>query len=205
MTDAPVIGFDAATHRYTLDGMPVPGVSEVLTPAYDFRFVDAGAMERARDLGTKVHRTVELFEQGTLNLATLHPVLLAHLDQYRRFKDDFRYVSLGQEVKVASRRHRYCGTLDNWGRFEPAQAGEPEEYALPDIKTGAIYAPHKLQTAAYKLAAVEMGFLPKTAKRLSVYLAEDQYEVRWHTHNAIDEAAFVALRTFHHWSEHHGQ
>lgn len=198
------ITFDEAQHRYTLDGKAVPGVSEILEAAYDFRFVDAAAMERARDLGKKVHKTVELFEQGTLNEKTLHKVLANHLDQYKRFKDDYNYLSVGQEVRVASRKYGFCGTLDNHGLLLPAHVADPEEELLLDVKTGDEYAPHKLQTAGYKIAAVEMGLIKPTAKRLSLYLDEESYRVRWHIHNAIDEVAFISLRNFYHWSKHHG-
>lgn len=198
------ITFDEASHRYTLDGKAVPGVSEIIEAAYDFRFVDAAAMEKARDLGKKVHKTVELFEQGTLDEKTLHPLLHKRLDGYKRFKDDYRYVSVAQEEKVASRKYGFCGTLDNRGLLLPAHVADPEEELLLDVKTGDEYAPHKLQTAGYKIAAVEMQLLNPNAKRLSLYLDEDGYRVRWHTHNAMDEVAFISLRNFYHWSKHHG-
>lgn len=201
--DQPVITFDEAAHSYTLDGKPVPGVSSIIELAYDFRFVDAAAMERARDLGSKVHLTIDLYERGRLKEATLHEVLRKHLDQYKKFKDDFGYVSAGTEVRVGSRRHQYCGTLDNHGFLMPT-ADTPEIELILDEKTGDDYAPHKLQTAGYKLAAVEMGLVKADAQRASLYLSEDEYCLRWHR-GRVDELTFVSLRNFHYWSTHHAR
>lgn len=201
---APVIGFDEAEHRYTLDGVPVPGVTEMLDMMYDFRFVDPAALERARDMGKKVHKTIELFEEGTLQRATLHPTLDGHLKQWERFKADFRFLPVAQEVQVASRKYKYCGTLDCHGLLLPALPTDAEETLLLDIKTGEEYAAHHLQTAGYLYAAIEQGILPVNTKRASLYLDENSYALRWHS-GLMDTPVFLSLAGVNHWRKHHGQ
>ena len=88
------VAFDEPSHTYTLDGHPAPGVSSILEPAYDFRFVKEDDLIRTRELGKKVHKTVELFELGRLNRETLHPFLADHLKQWIAFKNDMGYVPL---------------------------------------------------------------------------------------------------------------
>lgn len=200
----PKIDFDPVAHKYRLDGAAVPGVSEILDHAYDFRFVDPDAMERARDLGKKVHKTIELFEDGVLDRATLHPSLDNHLKQWERFKDDFLFLPIAHELIVGSRKHKFCGTLDCHGLLLPRVDGDEEEPLLLDVKTGEEYAPHKLQTAAYKIAAVEQGILPASTKRASLYLDEEGYAIRWHK-GPMDEVAFISLSTFRHWELHYGK
>lgn len=201
---APVITFNAEDHTYTLDGKPVPGVSEILEPMYDFRFVDPAALERSRDFGKKVHKTVELFEAGDLKRDTLHVTLNNHLTQWERFKEDFLFLPIAHEILVASRKYSYCGTFDCHGLLLPQNPGDVEEHLLLDVKTGEEYDAHKLQTAGYKTAAVEQGILPVSTKRASLYLYEDGYDVRWHN-NKLDEVAFLSLATIKYWRKHHGK
>lgn len=205
---APVIGFNEADHTYTLDGRPVPGVTSALDMLYDFRFVSAEALEASRDLGSKVHKTVQLFEDGTLKRKGLHSVLDNHLIQYERFKSDFNYVCAATEVFVGSRKHQYCGQLDNHGLLLPfpemPDAADAEQALLLDVKTGEEYPAHHLQTAGYLEAAVEMGLLPSSTKRASLYLSEDGYRFRWHN-GQYDRVAFISLINVTHWRRHHGR
>lgn len=199
----PVIVRNDADHTYTLDGQPVPGVTSVLDMLYDFRFVSAETLERSRDLGTKVHNTVHLFEQGVLKRKSLHAVLDNHLIQYERFKADFNYVCEATEVFVGSRKYRYAGQMDNHGLLLPQQDEESEDSLLLDVKTGDEYPAHHLQTAGYLEAAVEMGVLPSSTKRASLYLSEDGYRFRWHK-GQHDRVAFISLLNVAHWRRHHG-
>lgn len=197
---APGITFDEATHSYTLDGLPAPGVTSPLDMFYDFRFVKEVDLEKARDKGKKVHKTIELFEAGTLDRKSLDPVLERHLHWWEKFKADFGFLPAGFEVFVASRKRRFCGQMDCHGILLPMDQ-RPEEELLLDVKTGVPYAPHSLQTAGYKIAAVEQGILGKDAKRASLYLDEEGYQIKWHT-SPMDELAFLSALTIHHWRQH---
>lgn len=196
--------FDAASHTYTLGGRAVPGVSTIIEPAYDFRFVNAEAMEKARDKGHKVHKTIQLHEQAELKRDTLHETLAKYLAQWERFKEDFGYVPLGIEVPVHSVKYQFAGTMDSHGVLIPQDADGDQHELLLDVKTGEEYEPHKLQTAGYGIAAVERGILKKGHKRASLYLSEDGYALRWHT-GLHDDVAFLALLTFHRWRQSHGR
>lgn len=186
------VRFDPEAHAYTLDGNAVPSVSGIIMPAYDFRFVKPEVLERAAALGSMVHKTVELFERGTLNLDTLHPFLHDHLKQWLRFKDECNFTYVRGEHIVYSEKYQYCGTYDCDGRFSDSQV-------LLDIKTGSKYEPHKLQTAGYKIAAVEMGILQQDCRRASLYLDRKGYELSFHQRDTQDVPAFLGLRTFERW------
>lgn len=192
-------------HVYVLDCNEVPSVSSIIEHLYDFRFVKADVLEKARDYGKKVHRTIELAHQQRLNRDTLHPALLNPLKGWEKWCRDFGFIALGFEVSVAHRRYRYAGTMDTFG-VQMDSTGRTECAMLPDVKTGAHYAPHKLQTAGYRLAGADMGLLPADTRRGSVYLFPDSDDYDWiaHPHN-MDEAAFLGLNTAHHWEKHHGK
>lgn len=192
------VDFREEDHSYRIDGKDVPSVSKILEALYDFRFVKDADLKAASDRGKKVHKTIELAEQGRLNEATLHPFLAAHLDSWRTFCADFKFTPKHHEVVVHSKKYGLAGTYDVDGEMED------DGTWLIDIKTGLVYPAHKLQTAAYKKMAVDGGVLPPETKRASVYLFEDGYDVKFHT-NPIDEAAFLSLLTVHHWKAHHGK
>jgi hypothetical protein len=191
-------------HVYLLNDMEVPSVSSIIEHMIDFRFVKAEVLERSRDYGSKVHKTIELFEQGRLNRDTLHPKLAGPLKGWIAWKKDFGYKPCGFEVPVAHLRYRYAGTMDSYGVLCDS-TGRTECALIPDLKTGLAYAAHKLQTAGYKKAAEHMGLVPPDTKRGSLYLSEDgDYDWKWHP-NEIDEACFLNLAHAKHWEIHHGK
>jgi hypothetical protein len=198
------IQFDEPSHTYTLDGKPVSSVTRIIELAHDFRFVKQADLDRASDAGKKVHKTIELAEQGRLNEDTLHPFLANHLKWWRKFKDDFKFDPIAFEVRVASRKFQYAGTLDVHGLLLPRTDFDEVDALLLDVKTGLEYPAHKLQTAGYANAGVEMGILPENIKRACLYLSEDGYEIVWHT-SMYDGVAFISLNNFNYWKKHHGQ
>lgn len=198
----PVV-FNEAEHSYMLNGVAVPGVSKIIEQAYDFRFVDAKAMERSRDLGKKVHKTVELAETGRLNEAKLHEKLAKYLAQWRLAKKFLRIRPRLHETLLWSVDYQYCGTGDIIGDLLD-EAGAVEVDALIDIKTGCIEPAHSLQTMGYTIAGREMKVLTPQSKRLSIYLEEDSFEAKWHTNDA-DLMGFMGLRKFAYWEEHYGK
>lgn len=197
------IEFDEEEHLYRLDGKPVPGVTRPLEMLYDFRFVKEEDLQRSRDLGKKVHKTVELFEAGSLDRTSLHVTLDNHLVQWERFKADFGYIPRSFERFVGSRKYGYCGQIDSEGILLPTD-DLPEYDLLLDIKTGEEYAAHELQTMGYLIAAVEQGIISEKSKRASLYLWKDGYCLRWHS-NPMDKAAFLSAMTIYHWRHHNGK
>lgn len=191
------IFLDEATHIYTRDdGLIIPNVSSALTPAYfeAFRFVRQEDLIRARELGKKVHKTIDAYEKGILVRASLHPFLEAHLVQYLKFKRemDFEYIS-GEQI-VWSDKYGFCGTFDIYGLL----GGDP---FMPDLKTGAKYEAHRLQTAAYKLCAAEREVVPPGVRRGSLYLNPNEYEVTFHTRDQQDTVAFLGLLSYLKWNK----
>jgi hypothetical protein len=200
----PVVEFDEASHTYKLDGKPVPSVSEVIRPAYDFRFVKQEALDRAADLGKKVHRAIQLADINRLNEDKLDPVLANYLHQWRRAKEMMRIRIIKNELVLHSKKLQYCGTTDTIVEFLD-QDGNVEGDGILDIKTGSKFAAHKLQTMGYTIAGREMGLLSNSSKRASIYLDEDGFDWSWHINDNADHAGFIGLRHYGYWEQHYGK
>ena len=154
------------------DGLPKPallpwGIKSVAEYAADHldRLVEMQPMGREalvaalkqapytdRDLaakrGTEVHDLAEKLIHGTE--VDVPEELLGHVNSYVRYLDEWKPTPVLTEVTVASRRWRYCGTLD-------AVYDLPDgRRVLGDIKTSrsGIYAETVLQLAAYRYAEV---------------------------------------------------
>jgi len=175
-----MIEFDAFTHTYKVDGLVVPSVTQVLAILEDWSRVNREALTAAGEFGTHVHIACDLDNKGILNEGELDPELLPYLNGWRRFLDESGAHVITGELRVASRSHRYAGTLDALIEWRGA-------ICVVDIKTGATVT----QIAGPQLAAYEVAYneLLATAtavkpepghrarKRFVVQLAADSYRV----------------------------
>lgn len=73
----PEFKFLEDTHTYLLDGVKIPSVTSVLPYNY------TGENEYQRDRGSKVHKMIELYNNGELDEDTLDPVLQPYLESYK--------------------------------------------------------------------------------------------------------------------------
>lgn len=142
------IEFDAATHRYKLDGKSVPSVTQTLGVLQDFRFVDANVLKRAQDFGNAVHKMVQLWEEDDLDMATVDPALVPYLDGYLLWRSHFAPEIVKCEVVVGHKSYGYAGTLD-------LLAVKGTRRVLVDVKSGTSKTVGP-QTAAYKAAYESM-------------------------------------------------
>ena len=148
------LAFDAATHTYTLDGLVVPSVTQILKAVglIDFSHVPLHILAKALDRGTQVHRAVHFWNDRDLDVdrfAREFPDYAPYLDGWRRFCEQRHFVPFVSEHRVASRLHQCAGTLDCLGLLDG-------EAVLLDFATGHPHDVAKdLQTAAYYALATE--------------------------------------------------
>jgi hypothetical protein len=195
--------FNAADHSYRLDGAPVVGVTSALKVITDaaYAFVDPDVMAEKAAFGTAVHRMIELDCLGLLDTDDLDPDLLPYFAAWREFLAASGFVFLLSEQKLASRRFRFAGQLDLFGRLN----GIP---ALIDAKCVTTVMPSTgPQTAAYREALSECrpDLLPKGspcrryALQLRPSLKPGGAVARWHlvpfTKDAEDLRLFLACLT----------
>lgn len=144
--------FDADTHRYQLNGVSLPSVTQVIGYLNDFSQVPPETLERACHFGTAVHKATELYDLGTLDVDSLDPALVPYLDAWKKFLADTGFINEFVEEKVFSKKYGYAGTVDRIGILQ-------RHRSIIDIKSmSSISNSHSIsvQTAGYEQAFSEM-------------------------------------------------
>ncbi len=192
--------FDEATHTYTLDGKVLPSVTQVLKPLYNFDGIPPEVLERKRQIGTAVHKAIELALLDDLNSASLAPEVAPYFAAWTRFKAEFRPESQGGGSEVRVHTASYAGTVD----LITGRVGHSDTWVI-DFKTSAQVGPIvALQTAAYAHAAREMGAVPHGPKRAALHLLPTGlYKLIEHKDRA-DTSTFLSLLNVFNWRAQHG-
>ncbi len=186
----PHLTFDAASHTYTKDGRVLPSVTQILQGA---GIVDTTWFtEQAAWRGSVVHRCCQLDDQGDLDEGSVPNAAKGYLDAWRLFKAQvpMNFISIEQPLCSGL----YAGTPDR-----------DAEWAVVDIKTGAILPWVGLQLAAYSELISANGSVPgggRSYDRYAVRLGKDgRYNVQ---HFAVrdyrnDLGIFRAALSIYYW------
>ena len=187
------IAFDAVRHLYRINGSVVPNVTRVLEDLYLWDSVPAQTLERKRQIGSVVHRAIELDVQDNLDESSIDPQAAGYFGAWRRFGKEKRFACHLAERQVGSEKFRYAGTLDLAGDMSGADV-------LIDIKTTYKLHPGSgLQTAAYLHAASEMQLIGASAKRFALCLqADGAYRIQPHQ-DKNDFPVFLACLSRYNW------
>ena len=193
--------FDPKTHTYTLKGLPIPSVTQVIAGTQDFLGVPEETMEAARERGNLVHKaTAEWDLYGKVSLREAEdksPELVGYLRAWMAFVGAAAFSPLVIEAPVYSSRYRFAGTIDRAGFIG-------EEPVILDIKTAAsssrLHPAVGLQLAAYQQAYNESRPPPEKAEgRYAVQLRPDgKYTLTQYTDKG-DFSVFLACLTLHNW------
>lgn len=192
-----MLKFDASAHRYTWNGSPVPSVTDVLAPLSDFRFVKDDVMRAARDLGSAVHRAIELDSLGDLDDASLDPALVGFVEQYRAFERETGFETAYTELRLFSARYGYAGTMDIVGTFPDDR--ERGVFSLVDTKSGAVPKTARPQTAGYANLLVENRIAPdmRNVRRFALDLKRERWALSPEYRDPNDLRVFLAALTLH--------
>jgi hypothetical protein len=191
------LAFDEASHTYRLEGRVVPSVTQVLDPLYDFSRVPPEVLERKRQLGTAVHKAVELDAMGALDETTVSAELAPYLSAWRDFQRASGFDVFVTEYRNASQRWGFAGTMDLVGALG-------RDRALVDVKTAALSSPViGLQTAGYELLVPDELADGHRVRRFALHLTANGPRVVEHT-SATDRSTFLAALTITKWRTEHG-
>jgi hypothetical protein len=189
--------FDPIEHAYTLDGVRVPSVTQVIKiVGQDFSMVRDDVLEAKRQLGTAVHLACELFDFDELDDDTLDPVLAPYLAAWVKFKADTGAQVLANEQQLAHQALRFAGTIDRVALFDG-------NVWILDLKTSADPVPsYGVQLAGYaELFTEQQGTPVSKLRRATVHLCADgTYKLNEYK-NPSDFAAFRACLALHNWKE----
>lgn len=196
------LDFHPEDHLYTLDGVEIPSVTQVLKEVriLDYSFVNQEVLQRAARFGMAVHRATELYDRGVLDFSTLDGALLPYLEQWIKFRGDFGFSPELIEYRDYSRKYRFGFTLDRTGVFNKSiYAGKR---ALVDLKTGIDLPGFRIQTGAYEGVHNELFPKNKIKLRVCVLLSDHGYKIEEHKDKA-DYSTFLACLQIYNFRKYH--
>lgn len=164
--------FDPIEHRYTLNGLPIPSVTNRLKRMFPTRFsgIPKDVLAHAAERGTAIHVGIELLAKDDLDWDTVDKEIRPYIEAWQAFLKERQYRIVWSEVRVASKKHWFAGTLDHL-------AIDGHQRIIIDVKTGEIEEEGavsvRLQTAAYGIAWDEMNPKTKHDRRMCVRLTSD--------------------------------
>lgn len=138
--------FDQAKHEYRYDGKLVPHVTGVLKPLVDYSYIAPDVLERARELGVRQHKLIELECKEGLDPQALGEYWRPHLAAFRTMVAETGFKLINSERQIYHRVFGYAGTLDLEGVLY-------DEDAVIDVKRSLYAGPViGLQLDAYREA-----------------------------------------------------
>lgn len=144
--------FYDADHRYELDGVELPSVSEIIRFLSREIYQDAEQyrLDQAAERGAKVHRALELLDK--LGEVEAEEVVLPYCQAYLAFCRDHRVNWELIEKPLASAELGFAGTLDRAGYVD-------DRRCIVDLKTTATVKKPlvKAQLNAYELLSQANG------------------------------------------------
>jgi len=177
--------FRPSDHTYWLDGRHLPGCTTVIEDAgiYDLHGhtcdscghqtggIPKKVLAKAAERGTKVHLATQYFDQGILDVDTVHPDLIPYVEAWGSFRLNERFIPDPNwlEVPTWHTKFLYGVTPDRYG-FLGGQK------AIVEIKcTYAVAKYWSIQTAAqaHALASQGVDVDPQTVVRLALKLNKD--------------------------------
>jgi len=182
--------FTEKDHKYFLDGTEIPSVTQVLQEAglINLEWVDKEVLKAKALFGTKVHKTTELYDKGTLDIAELHPTLSGYLNGWVKFRNDYDFIPTYIEIMLFHKLYKFAGRIDRVGCLG-------DDLALVDIKSGTKQKVSSIQTAGYELLYnQDKTKKDQIKKRYLVYLNKDNYKVE-ECKNINDKNIFLSALT----------
>jgi len=200
-----MLTLDKGTHTYTLDGVVIPSVSQILscvavraTPDSFWRSVSGSEMivdsETSANFGNALHAIAAMTVQG--KKFQYDPQMEPWVQGLQKFLKDFDFLKpIAVEQSIYSKKYGFAGTPD-------LIADSTRRWYVIDWKTSTGNMKHwKWQTAAYEQAARET--YPETYKhikhctRLTVRIFENGYDAQNRTGHPEDWMQFLSfLNTF---------
>lgn len=177
-----MIAFDPSDHSYTViaTGERLLSVTQILDLAGlrpDYAGIPPHVLQHAAERGTYVGQCCNLYDEGDLDLDSVHPEAVPYVNAWIHFRDHHSYEPARSEVLLYHPELKVCGRADTVGVWDGVAVG--------DIKCTVKLDPaYRIQTAGYALPGMysqgQSGeWVPFDAtQRFLVHLKKDAtYEV----------------------------
>lgn len=203
----PELELEPESHRYTLDGVTIPGCTSVLaamgaTPGFNFLTPDE--LEFYRSRGHAVHRAIELAVKGTLDKRTIVSEVNPYLIGWDRFCEDHKVEVIDDGEPFVERQLYH--SIYRYGVTPDVLAVVDGQDAVVEIKATSAHAPATgLQLSAQLLAIRQVvPALPKHVARVGLRLLQQEpyYDLKHYTERS-DEAVFLSMLNTFNWLTKH--
>lgn len=186
VADSQILAFDEDAHVYSVDGRPVPSVTQIISEAYGdlvWPWKSDFAMERGR----KVHQAMHLWIMGDLDIKSISASLAGYVAAGVRWLTESGFDVLVSEHRMYSATYDYAGTCDLIGTLD-------RKPTCVDFKTGEPGWATGPQTWAYSQQwQEETGEIVR--QRYGLRLFDDgSYQLVPYRANRDDQADFLAAR-----------
>ena len=104
--------FCEKTHTYTVNGLVVPSVSEIMKPlsAAHYGGIDTDTLNKAANRGTIVHAAVENYL--LFGIEDISKELRGYFDGFKKWIDEVKPVPIKTECRIYHKTLNYAGTAD---------------------------------------------------------------------------------------------
>lgn len=197
-----MLKFKEENHEYSLQGIVIPSVTQVLKAAglTNFDHVDPALLERNAAFGNAVHAAIQFKCKGTLDEDTVDEAIKSYLEAWDNFVEDFQFVAKQNEVRGFHPVYRYAYTIDLLGEIN--NGGKYAGMAVGDIKTGKPKSVDLIQLGGYKLA------VEKQRNIFILYLNPSfkprGYKVLFTTNNKKEQGIFLSCLNIFNFRKEHG-
>lgn len=186
-----MLSFDAKEHKYSLAGVAVPSVTQVLQDCSLLPFYPDRQFYLNR--GRAVHEACALLVKRQLDLGSTDPRLHGYIESFHKFMIRTGFHVKHIELPVWSLQYQFAGTLDYFGALNGSDT-------IVDLKSGDPADAAALQTAAYSFAAKESVGI-SAQRRLTLRLDPDGKECRPEEYSDLgnDIRIFLSATAVWHW------
>lgn len=199
---------DLESHVYTLDGVRIPGCTQVLaaigaTPG--FQWLNPQQLEFYRDRGTAVHSCVEFSVRKSLDRRTIDPQVKGYLIGWERAQNDLQIEVLDLDGEPFVEMP-LCHPIYRYG-VKPdvvAYVGIYGDSGPVEIKATSVHCPATGIQLGSQLIAVR-HVMPTIGKlRLGLRLLPDEpyYDAKVYTERS-DEAVWLSMLNTYNWLTQH--
>ncbi len=196
-TPTATLRFEEATHTYWLDNERLTSVTQLLI-FQDFSNIPKDILEYKCQLGTYVHKAIELFLLGELDQKTLHPKIAEYFNSWLIWWEEHksRITVLGIEERFYHPVFKYAGCVDLRCEYDG-------EATIIDWKCASQHSIwYGLQTAGYQIGCTHYHQSPIKRRGALIIGKDNKCTMHWHE-NANDAPAFTGLLNIHNWRLNH--
>jgi hypothetical protein len=187
--------FTADNHRYAVDGVAVPSVTQVLAISGldDTTGIPLHYLERAAGIGSAVHKACHFLDEEDLELESLDPLIQGYVLAYQRFRAENNF-----EIELIE--HRTIANVDGlaYGMCVDRLGKLDGRTTVLELKTASKAQKWwGVQTAAYAVGLSDRYDFPGL-ERVALHLAKDgTCKLIRHEDDGDYEVWWAALRVAH--------